>query len=121
MTIVPGVKINAAVSATGSATRSTVGVTSTVIYTAPANGYAIIEVVASLTGTAGVAASAYVIVGANYILENNTVTSGTNTKDVNKLGVYVGPGQSLTAVAEISGGGSATSGVSIAGVEFVNS
>lgn len=93
------IKINAAIS-NGVATNGFVGNSATA-YTAPANGYAIVNIFLSGNGPRATVAG-------------RTVTSSTTGNQ----GVYVGPSQALAVVQDGATGPSASMVVS--GVEFVN-
>lgn len=94
------IKINAAVSATGSGAGST-------LYTAPANGYAEIQILMSAISAT-----------------SSTLTIGTRPAEVLTavqtvaVSFTVGPSQ---AVAFTATGGAATATWTMSGVEFVNS
>lgn len=77
------IKVNAAVSASGS---------NTTLYTAPANGYAILNAYLPAAGNITVAGQIVNAVGGN------------------SIAIYVGPGQAVACV----------SSASISGVEFIN-
>ena len=114
-TVSGGYKINAQVSG-GAATGFGV---STVIYTAPANCFAIVQISMAVTVTFG--SSDYNVImtgssGTSYITSTTTVAAG-NTGRIMMYGVYVGPGQSVSISS--SGGFGSLLGT-ISGVEFKN-
>lgn len=90
------IKINAAVSATNSSTSATI-----TLYTAPANGYAVIQLHDTVGG-----------VGNFFTIGGRTVVIGTTAVS----GFYVGPSQAVV----INRPGAVNSAASISGVEFVN-
>ena len=93
------IKVNAAVSATNTANNNTV-----TVYTAPAGGYAIVQVFCSQMS----ATSAVATVGGRTFM-NLSVNS-------NLQGIYVGPSQSLQIVG--TGFGNVT--LLASGCEFIN-
>lgn len=94
------IKINAAISATASPTSSTV-----TLYTAPANGYAIVNLFCTAYATLLVTTQ----VGSRVVASFGAVSTVPVT-------VYVGPSQVLNATAS---GASGTTVVA-SGVEFIN-
>ncbi len=94
------IKVNGAVS--GTASTPALGGSAT-IYTAPANGYAIVQISCTVYGN-----PTTVSVGGRQVVVFGAVNAGTQ-------GVYVGPSQGLTLS---TGGGVST--VVASGVEFIN-
>lgn len=95
------IKVNGAVSAANSAFNNTV-----TLYTAPANGYAIVQVYCTVFGGT---TNPRVIVGGRNVFQFTSVNTSV-------LGLYVGPSQSL----QISEGGGSTFTAVASGVEFLN-
>lgn len=93
------VKINGAVSNSASATSG-----ATTLYTAPATGYAIVNLFCTAFGSSG-----------TFTVGGRVVHSFTGVSTV-PIVVYVGPSQ----VVQITATGAANTGV-ISGVDFVNS
>lgn len=118
-----GIKVNNAISATTTTNGAT-------LYTAPSNGYAIINLYLTTNNANShfsqvsvggqPVASNYAVNSANGTSQGSTTQSITNSAYANSmsltvLGIYVGPGQSVTFQ-----GSGATSRASISGVEFRN-
>lgn len=104
------VKINGAVSGTATASGG-----SATIYTAPANGYAIVNVCIDLSGSAGsitVAGRKVLVFNSGFLgpIAASSFVAGGFT-------VYVGPSQALAIVADAAGYNRAVA----SGVEFINS
>jgi hypothetical protein len=118
-TVVTGtsIKVNGAVNAIGSVGVNTTGA---VFYTAPAGGYAIINVTTTIVGGGN---ALDVLVGGRLVYRTSggaitaPFTTNTATNSAGTITVYVGPSQGVQLKS-----GSLTSGsAEISGVEFINS
>lgn len=107
--VLNGIRVNGAIAAS----RSSDGT----IYTAPANGYAIINCHAS-AGTGGFLINIGSVTAYRFSDTATTASpqSGVSGNAVGSVTLYVGPSQ-VVAVASYSG----TKGLTISGVEFVSS
>lgn len=101
-TVIQSIKVNALVAATGAAASGT-------LYTAPASGYAVIQVNATLSG--GTTEITLSVGGALVLDATSSTLNAVNT------GIHVGPNQAVT-YTRVGGG---TGSVKISGVEFINS
>ena len=105
-TVSGGIKINGAVSASGTANNST----SAAFYTAPATGYAIVNVSYTNTGSGAIQV---LVAGRKVLFPTSGNISGPQNSAFN---IYVGPSQAVTCFAAVS----TTITVEITGVEFIN-
>lgn len=92
------IKVNAAVSASQTANNSTV-----TLYTAPANGYAIVQLYFGTVATGGSAS----VAGRIVLIAAANATA---------YGIYIGPSQALTVTSNAPG----NVNLLASGVEFVN-
>lgn len=118
-----GVKVNNAVSGSSSASRvNNTGTSTVTLYTAPSNGYAILNLY--WTGSTTInnsGATASITVGGAQLY---SISGGGSTSSQNVQTIYVGPSQSIVLSAYNSNTNTGTSASStgyISGVEFVNS
>jgi len=113
-TVAGGYKINGAVNGS-----TNIGNGSYTLYTAPADGYAIVQLSALVTTAAYSPANWYVAVSAGYIVLPTSLAAAS-TSNTNYFGIYVGPSQSVVLNISYSGLAAPSTGFYLTGVEFKN-
>jgi len=111
-TVSGGFRVNAAVNAGQTATSGA----SPVIYTAPANGYAILNLQVAFTVSGSVQIGGRTVYTQNGAYVVSAPGSNSATTLTGGMTIYVGPSQAIT----VTSGGVGNNTANVTGVEFVN-